>query len=252
MVAWLDCFCWKLAQNGFEQEEESSCRDHSKSHPANMKILGVLFLGLLAMSEVKADHEDAGSDKKQSSEPKAVIMEDIEIIDFMKKQGWNVDALTKVEIGGMIAFQRAGQYVGYCVAESELRQMPPEKIELSGITRIVFGDQFNNPKKPAFVITDPEELKLWVAACSRHTRRQHYSIRFVSLSEDSGFKDASIEVPFSIAHSPSLGLYFYRGDTEVFYCSAQSLGRQSRDENLSPNPSLNPVLESMISARLSK
>jgi hypothetical protein len=217
-----------------------------------MKTLGALILSILAMFEVRADHENQNSDQKQSPDAEVLMMEDLEIMDFMTKQSWSVDGLTKVEIGNMIAFQRSGLYVGYCVPESELRPMQFEETKFSGITRIVYGNQFTSPDKPAFAIVDPEELKLWVAACCRHSKRSHRSIRFVSLSEDSGFKDASIDVPFSIAHSPSVGLYFYRGDDEVFYFPAKDLGRLSRETTSSEEPSLNPLLESMISARLSK
>jgi hypothetical protein len=217
-----------------------------------MKVLSVVFLGLLALTEVRAEPEKAQSEREEYPGAEASIMEDIDIFDFMKERGWSVEGLTKVEIGGMIAFQRDGKYVGYCVVESEMRPLPPEseKFDFSGVTRIVFGNQFGG-SKPDFVIEDPKELELWVAACRNHTRVPSYSIRFVSLSKESGFKDGSVETSYGIGHSPSLGLYFYRGKEQVGYFPAKNLGRHS-DENRSSNPSYNRVLESMISARLPK
>jgi hypothetical protein len=238
-------------QNASWQVSEKPRPGSSVNHADNMKILGVVFLGLLATSEVRAEGKDSQADREEYPGAEASIMEDIDIIDFMKERGWNVEGLTKVEIGGMTAFQRAGKYVGYCVVESEMRQVPPEKIELPGVTRIEFGNLFNRSNKPVFVISDPKELELWVAACRNHSRAPRYSIRFVSLSTESGFKDASVETSFSIGHSPSVGLYFYRGDDEVLYFPAKSLGSHS-NENRSSNPSRNRLLESMISARLPK
>jgi len=235
------------------QAQESPGPDGPINRDDDMKVPSVVFLGLLAMSEVRAEPEKAQSDRAEYPGAEASIMEDIDIFDFMKERGWSVDGLTKVEIGGMVAFQRDGKYVGYCVVESEMRPLPPEseKFDLSGITRIEFGHPGLLPNKAIFVVSDPKELELWVAACRNHTRVPRYSFRFVSLSKDSGFKDESVETTFAIGHSPTMGLYFYRGEDEVLYFPAKSLGRHS-DENRSSNPSYNRVLESMISARLPK
>ncbi len=170
------------------------------------------------------------------------------IIEEMKDQGWSVEGLTTTELGSMTVFHRNGKMVGYCVVESEWRPISPEKLPLSGVTKIAYGDPAVPPAGAIwFTIEDPAEISLWVAAYRNHSRSSHKMLRFVALGADAGFQNTDIEIKYGTGHGCHTGLYFYNGDKEV-----RVSGRHWDQASETGKPSPNEILQALVWDRIRK
>lgn len=170
------------------------------------------------------------------------------LLDIMKNKGWSTEGLTTRELGSMTVFQRDGHPVGYCVVESQWKPISPETLPLSDVTRIEYGDPSGPPDGSIwFTIDDPTEIQLWVAAYRNHSRSSHKIVRFVSLTADAGFENASEEVTYGTGHGCHLGLYFYNGDKLILTAGGHW------DEASKPGkPSSNQVLQSLVWDRIQR
>ena len=141
--------------------------------------------------------------------------ESLDILHLMKERGWSTEGLTTMELGPMTVLQRNGNFVGYCVVESKWRPIPSEKLPLSNVTRIAYGDPFG-PGAMVFTIEDPKEISLWVAAYRNHSISSDKNLRFIALRADAGFQNSTIKVG-SVGHGCGChkGIYFYNGDKEI-------------------------------------
>lgn len=107
-----------------------------------------IFLLLCFCSAGAVANPDADNIIKASVE--AGILGRLDVLELMKSQGWDVTGVTKSDLGGMIALQKGGKYMGYCVVESGEQSIPAAKMDLSGITKIQFEDPLLPNGKPYF------------------------------------------------------------------------------------------------------
>ena len=170
----------------------------------------------------------------------------LDVLQIMKEKGLATEGLTTLELGPMTVFQRNGRFVGYCVVESNWAPIPPEKLPLSDITKITYGD----PDVPdiRFTIEDPKEIPLWVAAYRNHWVSSSKNLRIVPLGPDAGFQNTTIKVG-SVAHGHGChtGLYFYNGD-KVIHVAGAHWDEPSKPGMLCPNE----VLKALVCDQIKK
>lgn len=200
-----------------------------------------LLIGALAMADPSMNDSMTENIEYKKS---------LDIVRMMKERGWSTDGLATMELGAMTVLQRDGNYVGYCVIESEQRPRSPEEYPLSGVTKIQYGDPYiPSDKRMWFTVDNPKEIALWVAACRNHARSTHKILRFIALTADAGFENSSIDLGVQgYGHGCHMGLYFYNADNE----EVLALGGHLDEASKPGQPSSNEVLQALVWDRIQK
>lgn len=132
----------------------------------------------------------------------------------MKSLSIPTDGLQFEEKRPFFLIRRDEKLIGYQMDEVLWERKEPEKIDLSGVTKITYGFGGEKPDILGvhFTIEDPEEILLWAAAHKNHTLHSRHQWTLVPVSADAGFPMTRMATEVFGGCMCSLALRFHGGE----------------------------------------
>lgn len=162
------------------------------------------------------------------------------------KEDMTLEPLSKS--GYFAAIKRRDKIVGYYYEEYCWEPKDLSKVDLAGVTEIQYDQNFLEGEKPAIVVSDSDEIQLWVGAYKNHTEHQRGWMNFVPLSDQAGFKHLREEFDYGGVFMNGAGISFRRnGEKEPIFVKGNFSEQPHMDIR-----SRNEVLHLLVKARYPK
>ncbi|SHK40850.1 hypothetical protein SAMN02745181_3747 [Rubritalea squalenifaciens DSM 18772] len=168
---------------------------------------------------------------------------EIEVPTLMKQLGLKTEGLSFRDdaTDEITLITRGDKLVGYYRLETSWQ---PQKMKVpEGVTKILYG--LGKGKANMVIVTEADELAIWLAAYQNHTEQMKASHAFVPTSPDAGFPLKRQEIAVDESEAYEMSLYFYRGEEEVLAMKAGLEMYEEMGANLR-----NPVLYALLNDQM--